>query len=312
MSTAHAYKQEPVSLLGDDYAQSTAEYDPELKAAIHYMAPAPRPCFTHALLDDIMLFQKRVERVVRRSFDDMESVDPASTPIEFVVFASAVPGVFNLGGDLDHFAKCIKEGDRGALLDYATLCIRASHRTAVSMELPLTTIALVEGSAVGGGFEGALSCNVIIAERGVEMGFPETLFNLFPGMGAYNFLVQRINPGLAERIILSGKRYPAEELYEMGVVDVLADRGKGKEALRDYVRSARQTTNARTLIRHTRRKYRAVSYEELLDITELWVKSALKLDDTALRTMRRLVRWQDARMSSRSLPTGSVMNECVA
>jgi len=65
--------------------------------------------------------------------------------------------------------------------------------------LPLTTISLAQGDALGGGFEAALSCSVIIAERRARFGFPEVMFNLFPGMGPTAF-----SPGA------SGRSKPSE------------------------------------------------------------------------------------------------------
>ena len=79
---------------------------------------------------------------------------------------------------------------------------------------------------MGGGFECALSGNVLIAERGAKMGFPEILFNLFPGMGAMTLLGRKIGYSKAEKVILSGKLYTAEEMYELGVVDVLVEPGE--------------------------------------------------------------------------------------
>ena len=71
--------------------------------------------------------------------------------------------------------------------------------------MPLTTITLVQGDALGGGFEAAISSNVVIAEKSAKFGLPEVLFNLIPGMGAYSFLVRRTSPDLAEKIIMSGE-----------------------------------------------------------------------------------------------------------
>jgi DSF synthase len=71
----------------------------------------------------------------------------------------------------------------------------------------LKTIALVQGDALGGGFECALSGNVLIAERGAKMGFPEILFNLFPGMGAMTCWGVGSATSKAEKIILSGKLF---------------------------------------------------------------------------------------------------------
>ncbi len=99
----------------------------------------------------------------------------------------------------------------------------------------MTTIALVKGNAMGGDMEAALSANVLVTEKLVKMGLPEVMFNIFPGMGAYQFLNRRLSPVAAEKMILSGKTYTAEDLYEMGVIDVLADEGKGEQAVKDYI-----------------------------------------------------------------------------
>ena len=58
---------------------------------------------------------------------------------------------------------------------------------------------------MGGGFEAALAGNVLVAERGTRLGFPEVLFGLFPGMGAYTLLRRRVDAVTAEKIILNAK-----------------------------------------------------------------------------------------------------------
>ena len=63
----------------------------------------------------------------------------------------------------------------------------------------MTTIALLEGDALGGGFESALSCDVVIAEKHVKAGFPEVLFNMFPGMGGLSFLSRRVGRKVVQR-----------------------------------------------------------------------------------------------------------------
>ncbi|OGI57239.1 MAG: hypothetical protein A2V58_06475 [Candidatus Muproteobacteria bacterium RBG_19FT_COMBO_61_10] len=59
-------------------------------------------------------------------------------------------------------------------------------------------------------------------------------------MGAYTLLARRLDPARAEKIILSGKIYSAEELYEMGVVDVLANDGEGEQAVYAYIKKQNQ------------------------------------------------------------------------
>jgi len=156
----------------------------------------------------------------------------------------------------------------------------------------ITTISLVHGNALGGGFEAALSSHILIAERRVEMGLPEVLFNLFPGMGAYNLIAQRVNPAMAEKMMLSGRLYSAEELYSMGIVDSLADDGEGVAAVNSFIRADKKCQNTRNAIRKVRQRINPVDYHALLDICEIWVDAAFKLEDRDLRTMRRLVRSQ--------------------
>lgn len=282
-----------LSKLTTPLKQSRYEYDEELGAAFFYMNPTPRPCFNPVMLRELRLFQRAASRQV-----SLEKETLGDANLKYTVLASSVPGVFNLGGDLNLFLNLIENQDREGLLSYAISCIDIAYQMSRSLESTVTTISLLEGSAQGGGFEGALSCNVIIAEKGTHLGFPEVLFNLFPGMGAYTFLRQRVNSSLAEHIILSGKLYRAEELYEMGVIDYLAEDGAGKDALRDYIRQANKRSNAQSLIRHTRNHYNQVSYDELKDITTMWVDSAMNISERDLKTMSRLVRAQDKKISN--------------
>ncbi|MCB1185505.1 enoyl-CoA hydratase/isomerase family protein, partial [bacterium] len=159
----------------------------------------------------------------------------ADYPLRYTVFGSKIPGVYNLGGDLPLFARMIRSSDREGLRRYAYACVEPLHFRAVNLGLPVIGISLVQGDALGGGFECALADDVIIAERSAKFGLPEILFNLFPGMGAYSFLSRRISPAQAERMMLSGRIYSAEELYEMGVVDMVAEDGAGEDAVYDYV-----------------------------------------------------------------------------
>lgn len=214
----------------------------------------------------------------------------------FMVLASERPGVFSLGGDLKFFQEKIAAKDREGLRAYAKACIDMVHDTVTGFGLPLTTIALVRGTAQGGGFEGALAHNVLIAERQSQLGLPEIMFNMFPGMGAYQLLCRRLPPAKAEQLILSGRTYSAEELYEMGVVDVLADEGKGEEAVWDYIRQAHPKRNGRDALRRVVRETDAVRYEDLAKSVDIWIETAFSLSASDLKMMDFLVRAQQ-RMS---------------
>ncbi len=195
------------------------------------MNPSERPCFTTDLLNEI----RAAQTAVRQSFAD---AGEGQEPVRYVVVGSYIPGIFNMGGHLELFASLVEKQDPAGLKQYAKLCIDCVFAHATHLDLPVSTISLVQGDALGGGFEQALSSDVIIAEKSAKFGLPEILFGLFPGMGAYSFLSRKLGTVGAERMIKSGKIYSAEELLEMGLVDEVAEDGFGREAL--HVRTAEQ------------------------------------------------------------------------
>ena len=177
--------------------------------------------------------------------------------IRYFVGGSRLPHIYNLGGDLGFFIECIRAGNQDALRSYAYDCVDVGYHMSVGFNVPVITIGLVQGDALGGGFEGALSFNVLVAERSAKFGLPEILFNLFPGMGAFSFLSRKLNSAHAQRMIMSGKIYSAEELHALGLVDVLADDGHGEEAVRDYIaRNTRAHVAHRSIYRARRRSIR--------------------------------------------------------
>lgn len=258
------------------------QYDERYHIDWCFMKAAPRPCFTPALLD-----------ALAATFAEYRA--QGSLKVDYYVLASDVPGTYNLGGDLALFQHYIRSRDRHGLLEYATTCVDSVFEMTAGMHSRTCGITLVQGDALGGGFEAALAGDVLIAERGTRMGLPEILFNLFPGMGAYSLLSRRIGPKAAERMILSGELHEAEMLYEMGVVDRLAEPGEGVRAVYDFLEEEARHANGARALRDAKRLSSPISHEELLGITEVWVDAALRLTDRDLRMMERLVKRQTKR-----------------
>jgi len=151
---------------------------------------------------------------------------------------------------------------------------------------------------MGGGFESALSAHILIAEKSALMGLPEVLFNLFPGMGALSFLSRKVGMSLAEKMVRSGKIYTGEELYQMGVVDVLAEDGQGEYALNNWIKKNHRSLNSFQAINRAKQRVNLLSYEELQDVTVMWVDAALRLDERNLKVMERLVRAQNSKVNT--------------
>lgn len=264
-------------------------YDSEKHILWQYMMPNGRPSFTETLLGDMNAALDLVERTA----DKKDRYEEAR--IRYLVLGSHIPGIFNLGGDLPLFMRLIEERDHVGLRRYAHSCIDVQFRRAVNLNLPVCTIALVQGDALGGGFEAALAHDVIIAERSAKFGLPEILFNLFPGMGAYSFLSRRLDAARAERMILGGRVYAADELYEMGVIDLVVDDGQGLDGVYAYIAQFERTRSARQAVLQARQIVNPVTRKELIEVTDLWVDTALALAPTDLRKMKHLASAQDRR-----------------
>jgi DSF synthase len=277
-------KQQPAYLTQEHYRELDIRYNAEQRAVWCYLWPTTRPCCTPELLTELEHFHRTIEH---RTKLDAEAGERDG--LCFLVVASRIPRVFNLGGDLSLFLKLIRAGDREGLLHYAKSCIDLLH---VVYHMPITTISLVQGDALGGGFEGALSTHVLIAERQAQMGLPDVLFNLFP-VAAYSLLARRLGPARAERLILSGRIYSAEELYDMGVVDVLAENGEGEEVVNTYIKKQYRANNSYQAIHKVRDIYQPLSYDELLQIAKVWLDAAMRLSERDLRVMERLAQSQE-------------------
>lgn len=250
-----------------------------------FLRATSTPYFSHRQLNDLGAVQAAIsngEQLPIRYY--------SPDKLKYIVFGSRIPNVFNLGGDLVLFRDLIERRDRTALSVYARKCTDAVYNHAAPPRA-ITTYCLVQGVAMGGGFECALSANILVAERGTRMGFPEVLFGLFPGMGAYTFLRRKLDPASAERIILSAKNYAAEELYELGVVDILADPGDGERVITNHIAKERNRPGSRAF-RHALGRSHVIDHSQLYGIAEEWVDAAMDLPEKMFRRIDRIVKSQ--------------------
>ena len=268
--------------------QLRVRYDRATRSVWSRWAPLPRPCFNPGLLADIRAYYD----FLAASGSRIECYGE-ECPIEYVVLASATPGVFNLGGDLDLFKQLIDGKDQAGLLRYGRACIDVLYRNYIGHDLPVTTISLVQGECLGGGFEAALSGDIIIAEKSSRFGFPEILFNLFPGMGAYSFLERKIGQARAEALLTSGRIYSAGEMHALGVVDELTEDGQGEAAAVRLITHRQRSRNGLAALAAVRRRVHQVQFSELLDVVRIWVDAALRLTNRDLKLMQRLVSRQN-------------------
>lgn len=278
------------------YSDVQYEFEPASGTIWGHMNQRGNPCFSLGLLKDLRSFGG--DLTANGGHVEFEG---AMHKAHYYVAGSRVPGVYNLGGDLALFLLLIRSRDRDALAHYARLCIDNIHARVQNYFCPtLTTISLVQGDALGGGFETALSSDVLVAEESAMMGLPEILFNLFPGMGAYNLLARRIGARGAEELILSGKILPAARLHEMGIVDVLAKDGEGEAAVQAWIAKNSRRRSGLQAVLKVRELVNPITRDSLDAIADVWVDCALRLEDRDMRMMSRVVRAQMERMDAAS------------
>jgi len=119
---------------------------------------------------------------------------------------------FSAGADVSLFAGMSARQLRPLIGSFIDL----GHRIE---RLPFPTLAAVHGTCMGGGFELALFCDLILAAEGTMIGFPETRLGIVPLAGGVERIAARAGVGRARAMALGGQLYPAEQLAEWGVVD---------------------------------------------------------------------------------------------
>lgn len=212
--------------------------------------------------------------------------------VRHYVMTSDVPGIFNFGGDLALFVLLVRAGDGDSLRLYGRRCVDLIWWMETAAHRNVHTTVLVQGDTLGGGLESVLPFHRVIFERSAQGGFPEVLFNLFPGMGAWNFTIRKAGFQVANEMILSGRLYDAEELQRRGLVDHVVEDGEGEAAIEQVLRSVEPRLRGTLAALQAQRFAAPITYESLMTIVDRWVDSALQLTDRDLRLMERLARAQ--------------------
>jgi enoyl-CoA hydratase len=140
--------------------------------------------------------------------------------VRAVVVTGAGDKVFMAGADLGEFQKLL-DGD-GSIEAH----VRRSRRALdLLSSLPQPVVAAVQASAMGGGLEVALCCDLIVADPAARLGLPEVRLGLMPGAGGTQRLPRRIGVGPSAELLLLGKAVDAAEGHRLGLVNRVSEPG---------------------------------------------------------------------------------------
>ncbi|MFF4404017.1 enoyl-CoA hydratase/isomerase family protein [Streptomyces sp. NPDC001404] len=192
----------------------------------------------------------------------------ADSDVRTVVLTSTHPRAFCVGADLK---------ERNSLTDAELVRQRPLARAAYTgvLELPVPVVAAVHGFALGGGFELALSCDVIVADGTAVVGLPEVSVGVIPGGGGTQLLPRRVGAARAAELVFSARQVEAAEARELGLVDELVPEGEDRtEAL---ALAARMAANSPVGLRAAKR---ALRLGHGLDL-----RTGLEVEDAAWRSV---------------------------
>jgi DSF synthase len=245
------------------------------------------PSFTARLIDQIALIQKRILHS-----DARIKVDGEEISFKYVIIRSSRTGIFSLGGDLALFLELIRTKNAKALQKYGRRCIDVIWLNNNNYFLPIRTISLVQGACYGGGMEAALSSDVIIAEGQSRFRLPECEFGLFPGMGAFHFLRQKMPDAAARAMMIAGEAWSASEMYAGRVIDVIVEPGQGLQKLREYIRRTDSRHEATVALRRALTPRGTVDRKELTETVDRWALEAFTRSESHMVRLETLVRAQ--------------------
>ncbi len=244
----------------------------------------------------VRTFVKPIQCYSLAGLTEMQRVldDLAENPglVRHLVLTSDVTGVFNFGGDLSLFVLLIRARDIDSLKLYGRRCVDLIWWLENASARGVHTTVLVQGDTLGGGLESVMPFHKVIFERSAQAGFPEVLFNLFPGMGAWNFVIRKAGFAVANEMILSGRLYTADQLFRRNLVDLVVEDGEGEAAIEAVVQSVNPRLRGTLAALEGRRMSSPITYEALMLIVDKWTETAMQLTDRDLRLMERLARAQ--------------------
>jgi DSF synthase len=276
-----------------DLPQVKIVYEPAIKALWLVAKPEPKPVFTLPLLTSLGKVQRAVS-------DLWGGENARHAPVRYVVCRSEGP-IFTLGGDLDFYLDCIATGDRAALEEYAEVSVFGAMWNASGGNGSFITVAMAHEKGVGGGIDAARSCQVMIAEEHTSFQYPEVKFNHFP-ITAVPVLARRMGRLEAERMLMTGEEYSAEEWFKRGGLEAVVPRGNAEAWVRKYCADTLSMHHAKSALFSAFHRGLVTYEDELRFCAKMWVDCMLRMTPMEVSKLQRIAQMQEKMLSRMYAP----------
>jgi enoyl-CoA hydratase len=168
-------------------------------------------------------FSKEVVEEIMHTLEDVKNDEN----VRVVVLTGAGEKAFSAGADIKAMAGMTALKARELSLMGETLCLALEN-----LEKPV--IAALNGYALGGGLEVAMSCDLRVASENARMGQTEINIGLIPGWGGTQRLTRLIGRGKAKELVFTGRMIDAKTAEQLGIINMVAPADKFKETVRQF------------------------------------------------------------------------------
>jgi enoyl-CoA hydratase len=197
-------------------------------------------------MESLVLYEVIEDHIALLTFNRPEKLNALSTPLQdrlmallqqieaddqirVVIITGAGDRAFVAGADISEYS----DQNFAQFIEYQFYGRRLFHYLD---EFPKPVIGAINGYALGGGFEIALSCDILVASTNARFGLPEGLLGLCPGGGGTQKLARAVGRYAAADVLLSGRRLSAERAYDLGLVAEVAQPDKLMDTALDKAR----------------------------------------------------------------------------
>ncbi len=192
---------------------------------------------------ELTLDQAPCNEIGSRMLDALEgfldSIEPELENAHALIIRSALKSGFCAGAHLRELYEGLKAAETASGRRQLAEFIDRIHAVMDRLDmLPLITVGVINGICFGGGFELALTCDILIAEKNARFAFPELRLGIVPGFGGIPRLKRDVGNALIRDLLFTGRSLNAKKAQAAGLVSQMVPNGEGIKAARALVRQA--------------------------------------------------------------------------